>query len=54
MPDEILERLVRIETKLDFYKAQIDEVKESQKWFRRTTSGALVTAVFSLVVGTFF
>ena len=61
MDSEIVERLARIETKLDlyekhmndklmYYDRSLNEVKDSQKWFRRTTFGALIAAITSIVM----
>ena len=61
MDSEVVERLARIETKLDlyekhmneklsYYNKSVNEVKDSQVWFRRTTLGAVIAAIISVVV----
>jgi type IV secretory pathway component VirB8 len=48
---EIIERLVRIETKLDFYKDEITDLKDKNKWLWRTFFGAIIISVISTIKG---
>jgi len=60
MDIDIIERLVRMETKLDMYNEQrkmelkhlrtdVDELKDNQKWFRRMVLGSVGTAVLAFI-----
>jgi hypothetical protein len=50
---EIIDRLARIETKLDMYHTSICEVKENQRWLWRTIIGSLIGSLFAIAVTVF-
>ena len=46
--EEIIDRLARIETKLDMYNLHICELKDNQKWAWRTIIGSLIGSLFAI------
>ena len=48
--NDIRERLVRVETKIDEgLKERMDKVEDNQKWLWRTVIGGFVTAVIAFI-----